>query len=219
VGLLQFGAKSIAFQFGHGSADLGLFAAFLLQAQPLLFGSNSLLFVLEEALVFEPQPFGISCGLTLHFCAQQFGPSLGGMGTGICIGESLVCFLSVEYKLMLGLFGELSALLLGLQKPAEFSHLLVEFCVSGKRFIEEIGDLAGWHDLSASGQRPIVFCSALLREQVNVAAVVENAPAVLLGADLAGVAGRLPLTDAEKRSDVFNRNIDICLVMCHDDRV
>ncbi len=77
-----------------------------------------------------------------------------------------------------------------------------------------------WRDnLSVDGERSIMLDVTLLGKLLDIGAVVHDAPAILLGADLFGVARRLSLADSEQASDVFDLDIDRCLVRFHDERV
>ena len=149
----------------------------------------------------------------LQFQAQPFGLSLGNFGACFSLGEASPCLVSVDCELASCLLGSLSLLLLGLEALGE----LPVFVTDTRDLLLLLGDdveqPAGRYNLGMDCERALVFGAALLGDAFDVAAVVEDAAAVLLRADLLSVACRLALTDSEQIGDVFNRDIDGCLVM------
>jgi hypothetical protein len=84
---------------------------------------------------------------------------------------------------------------------------------------DDIEEPAWRNNFSVEGKRTMVLDVALLGQALDVTAMEEDTPAVLLGADLFGVARRLSLADSEEARDVFDLDIDRCLVRFHDERV
>jgi hypothetical protein len=108
---------------------------------------------------------------------------------------------------------------LGLEAFGELAILAADTHVVLLLLGDDIEEPAWRDNFSVEGQRAIVLDVALLGELLDVTAMEEDTPAVLLSADLFGVARCLPLADPEEASNVFDRDIDRCLVRFHDERV
>ena len=117
------------------------------------------------------------------------------------------------------LLGLISALLLGLEPFGELAILATDPHVVLLLLGDDVKQPAWWDNFSVEGERAIVLDVALLGQALDVTAMEEDTPAVLLGADLFGVARRLSLADSEEASNVFDLDIDRCLVRFHDERV
>ena len=117
------------------------------------------------------------------------------------------------------MIGLLHALLLSLKTFGELAIVTTEARDLVLLLGEHVEQPPGWQYFGMNCERSILLGAALLGELLNIGAVVHNPTAVLLGADLFGVACRLSLADSEELGDVFHLDIDRCLVRFHDERV
>ena len=116
-------------------------------------------------------------------------------------------------KLPQRLFGDLRSLLLCLTQASKPADFVIEPGILLLDLSKEIDQPPRRHDLGVWCKRTIMLDALLLGESCNVAAVVEDTPAILLRAYLLGIARGLTLADVEEIGDQLDGDIVVCLVM------